>query len=298
MFYWPWSPSIPAGRHDQAAIPEIYARSFPSLPRQLRLKFRIMKSLSTAKRMCDKSSLMTSNTVFPKPLAERKVISLIEVSMEASQVLTQGSLNTIPIERFIFVASITTRSLLFLLSLLERWHDLNGGGVILIMHQYAYHPQQGSSIHSSCQLEYFANDVNNKPICIPGGLQHIQTVDGYVFPLSIRNGLPYLGMRPYTDDEYESLSHVILTSDVDWDPRVLDFDIDDKDAWYDAVSDNVNHCELFDAFGNYKGRTTELEVSSADTCLVRYCYSGLVRQGYIGGSHYCLFRTCILCTSF
>jgi hypothetical protein len=56
------------------------------------------------------------------------------------------------------------------------------------MHQYAYHPQQGRSIHSSCQLESFANDVNDKFIHIPGGLQRIQTVDGYVFPLSIRDG--------------------------------------------------------------------------------------------------------------
>jgi hypothetical protein len=72
-------------------------------------------------------------------------------------------------------------------------------------------------------------------------------------------------MRPYTDVEYESLPHVILTSDVDWDPRVLDFDIDDNDDWYDPISDNVNHSELFDAFGDYIGRTTGLEVSSADT---------------------------------
>jgi hypothetical protein len=91
-----------------------------------------------------------------------------------------------------------------------------------------HHPQQGRSIHSSCQLESFADDVNDKSIRIPGGLQRIQTVDGYVFPLSIRDGLPYLGMRSYTDVEYESLPHVILTSNVDWDPRVLDFDIDDN----------------------------------------------------------------------
>jgi hypothetical protein len=52
-------------------------------------------------------------------------------------------------------------------------------------------------------------------------------VDGYVFPLNIRDELPYLGMRPYTNVEYESLPQVILISDVDWNPRVLDFDIDD-----------------------------------------------------------------------
>jgi hypothetical protein len=118
------------------------------------------------------------------------------------------------------------------------------GDVILIMHQYAHHPQEGSSIHSSCQLESLANDDNGKLIHIPGGLQRIQTVDGYVFPLSIRDGLPYLGMRPYLDVEYESPPHVILTSDVDWDPR-LDFYIDDNNDWDDATSDNMNHSEHF-----------------------------------------------------
>jgi hypothetical protein len=129
VLHWPWSPSIPIGRHDQAAIPEIFAQSFPSRPpRQLRLKFTIMKSLSTATGMRDKSSLMTSNTVFPKPLAERKVLSSIEVPMEASQVLTQGSLNAILTERLIFVASITKRSLPFLLSLLELGAIVSTGG--------------------------------------------------------------------------------------------------------------------------------------------------------------------------
>jgi hypothetical protein len=89
-------------------------------------------------------------------------------------------------------------------------------------------------------------------------------VDDYVFPLSIRDGVPSLGIRPYTDVEYESLPHVILTSDVDWYLQVLDFDVDDNDNWYDAILDNVNHSELFDALGDYKGRTTGLEVSSAD----------------------------------
>jgi hypothetical protein len=116
-------------------------------------------------------------------------------------------------------------------------------------------------IHSPYQLEYLANDGNDKLIHIPG-----ETVDCYVFPLSIRDGLPYLGMRPYTDVEYESPPHVILTSDVDWNQRLLDFDIDDnKDDWYDASSDNMNHSELVDALGDYKGRTTTLEVLSANT---------------------------------
>ncbi len=138
------------------------------------------------------------------------------------------------------------------------------GEVILIMHQYAYHPQQGRSIHSACQLESFENAVNDRSIHV-GGLQRIQTIDGYVFPLSIRDGLPYLGMRPYTDAEFDSLPHVILTSDVDWDPRILDFDIAGDDAWFDAISDDVDHSALFDAFGDYKHRPPHIDISLADT---------------------------------
>jgi hypothetical protein len=136
------------------------------------------------------------------------------------------------------------------------------GDAILLMRLYAYRPQQGRLIHSPCQLEHLANDGNCKLIHIPG-----ETVDCYVFPLSIRDGLLYLGMRPYTDVEYESPPHVILTCDVDWNKRLLDFDIDIKDDWYEASSDNMNHSELVDAFGDYKGRTTELEVSPANTWL-------------------------------
>jgi hypothetical protein len=72
-------------------------------------------------------------------------------------------------------------------------------------------------------------------------------------------------MRPYADVEYESSPHVILTSDIDWNQRLLDFDIDDDNDWYDASSDNMNHSELVDAFGDYKGRTAKLEVSFANT---------------------------------
>jgi hypothetical protein len=73
-------------------------------------------------------------------------------------------------------------------------------------------------------------------------------------------------MRPYKDVEYESRPHVIFTSHIDWDPTLLDFDIDDDGDWYDVISDNMNRSELFDAFHNYTvGRTAGLEVSSANT---------------------------------
>jgi hypothetical protein len=65
---------------------------------------------------------------------------------------------------------------------------------------------------------------NDKSINVPGGLQRIQTLDGYINPLTIKDGLTRLSIRPYTDKEWEDLPHVNLTSQVEWYPSVLDHD--------------------------------------------------------------------------
>ena len=130
------------------------------------------------------------------------------------------------------------------------------GPVIAIMHQYAYHGKN-KTIHSSMQLEHYKNDVNDKSIKVPGGKQRILTLDGYVIPLNFRQGLPYLPLRPYTDDEWETLPHVVFTSDVDWDPTVFDHVIDiDNDIWYDALEDIDADPDSnpFDEFGDYRKR--------------------------------------------
>ena len=65
-------------------------------------------------------------------------------------------------------------------------------------------------------------------------------------------------MRLYTDQEWEELPHVILTGDNEWDPSVLDYEIDDDDdKWFDAISDikDTSIHRLFDERGNYKKRT-------------------------------------------
>ena len=129
------------------------------------------------------------------------------------------------------------------------------GEVILILHQYAY-TGKGKTIHSCGQIEAYLNDVNDKSIKVAGGLQRIRTNDGHVFPLNVRDGLPYLRMRPFTDREWDELPHVILTSDQDWDPSVLDHSFDDDDDWFDSISDLEADptTNLFDEFGNYRKR--------------------------------------------
>ena len=130
------------------------------------------------------------------------------------------------------------------------------GNAILVMHQYAY-TGKGKTIHSSGQLEAFNNIVDDRSNKV-GGTQRITTYDGYIIPLRIQSGLPYMDMRPYTDDEWDNLPHIILTADTDWSPSVLDHDHGDMEAWFDAQEDAPpppTH-NLFDEVGNYRHHYT------------------------------------------
>ena len=106
------------------------------------------------------------------------------------------------------------------------------GPVCLIMHQYAYHGK-GKTIHSCVQVEHHGNDVNDKSAKVKGGKQCITTLDGYVIPLQIRGGLAYLDMHPPSDEEYDALPHVVFTADTDWNPTIVDNEVD-LEEWLDA----------------------------------------------------------------
>ena len=96
----------------------------------------------------------------------------------------------------------------------------NYGDILVVMHQYAYHGQ-GKSIHSSPQMEAFGITVDDKSIKA-GGTQTITAHRGFVLPLDIRDGLPYMPLRPPSAREHQILPQIILTGDTPWDPRVLD----------------------------------------------------------------------------
>jgi hypothetical protein len=64
------------------------------------------------------------------------------------------------------------------------------GPVVAIFHQNAL-LGKGPSIHSSAQLEHYKNNINDRSIHA-GGLQRVKTLDGYVIPLDIKDGLPRL----------------------------------------------------------------------------------------------------------
>jgi hypothetical protein len=85
-------------------------------------------------------------------------------------------------------------------------------------------------------LEWYHNDVNDKSIHV-NGLQCIKTLDGYIIPLAIKDGLARLDIRPYMDKEWEDLPHVFLTAENRWDPSVMDHDFQGDEQWFDAISD-------------------------------------------------------------
>ena len=70
--------------------------------------------------------------------------------------------------------------------------ETNHGIVNLIMNEYACYGK-GHTIHSSRQIEWFKNSVDDRSVQV-GGKQRICIIDGYGMPLTCRGGLMYLSI--------------------------------------------------------------------------------------------------------
>ena len=70
--------------------------------------------------------------------------------------------------------------------------ETNHGIVNLIMNEYACYGM-GHTIHSSGQIEWFKNSVDDRSVQV-GGKQRICTIDGYAMPFTCRGGLMYLSI--------------------------------------------------------------------------------------------------------
>ena len=85
------------------------------------------------------------------------------------------------------------------------------------------------------------NRVNDRSRKIDvNGQLLITTPDGYEFPLLVRsNGLAYLDLRPFRDKEWDMYPHVVMTSDVDWDPSTTidgEFPLTGEEEFFDATT--------------------------------------------------------------
>ena len=149
-------------------------------------------------------------------------------------------------------------------------HIVTAGGVvstqrgeaILIMHQYAHIPN-GKTIHSCIQVEHFGNDVDDKSIKLSKGKQLITTLDGYAIPLNMINGLPYMPIRPFSDQEFRTLPHIVLTSDVPWDPSIVDHLYADEDAWEAQIPNDFGDYDysFFDHTGSLPNESITVETN-------------------------------------
>ena len=132
------------------------------------------------------------------------------------------------------------------------------GPAIAILHQYAY-VGTGRTIHSSAQLEHYKNMCYERSRRA-GGRQCIITNDGFVIPIDIKQGLPYIQMSTHTKQEFKELPHVVFTAPTPWDPRDMDYSISNKPDWCDDLKTNVHLCDSpFDVHGEFKDRVPEPE---------------------------------------
>jgi len=87
-----------------------------------------------------------------------------------------------------------------------------------------------------------------------GGAQHIHKLNGYVLPINVDNGLPYVLMIPHVQKEFDELPHVSFTSSTEWDPTVLDNKLSSQPNWFDIVKNDTADGYLctppLDAHGN------------------------------------------------
>jgi hypothetical protein len=153
-------------------------------------------------------------------------------------------------ERFVDVVGLTDRRVSQLhIVTAQALMTTHKGDVIATFHQMAL-LGKGKSILSCLQMEAHGADINNRSHLFSGGKQHI-LMDGYQFPLDFKNGIPYLWCQMPTENEIASLPHIVMTSDVDWDPSTYDKDIDNLDDFHDPSEDDHENYHFYQ-YGEYR----------------------------------------------
>ena len=103
------------------------------------------------------------------------------------------------------------------------------------MHQHVHHGKN-KTINSSPQIEIYKNEIDDMSIKV-GDVQRVITLDKHKVSTNVRNSLPYMSLRPHTENEWGKMLHTILASDKDWDLTALDFKGEvDNELWFDSQS--------------------------------------------------------------
>ena len=138
--------------------------------------------------------------------------------------------------------------------------NTNHGVVNLIMNEYTYYGR-GHSIHSSGQIEWHTNSVDEKSVQV-GGQQRILTIDSYSMP-PVHKGrlmcLEFLGIP--TDKDLQTYPSVHLTSPHESDPSVLDYVQPEDNGEPDWANDPTERFQFdanFDELGDYVNRSLSI----------------------------------------
>ena len=140
------------------------------------------------------------------------------------------------------------------------------------MNEYAYYGK-GHTIHSSGQIEWHTNTVDDKSVQV-GGQQRSITIDGYSMPLMCRDGLMYFKFQGIpTDTDLQTYPSVHVTSPQQWDPSVLDYvhpkDNGEPNSTYDLIEE-FQIDPTFDEFDDYINKLLSItpQISSTHNLLV------------------------------
>lgn len=116
------------------------------------------------------------------------------------------------------------------------------GNVLLYVHEGAL-VYNGQTIFSCIQLEANGCVIYDKAPAFSSdaSFPHI-SIQGYILPLQVRQGLLYLPIRPPTTDELESLPCIHITSPQIWDPSRYDFMLPRSRYAHDPLAINLLHC--------------------------------------------------------
>ena len=156
----------------------------------------------------------------------------------------------------------------------------NHGIVNLIMNEYAFYGR-GHSIHSSAQIGWYTNTVDDKSVQV-GGQQRIVTIDGYSIPLVCKGGLMYLQLQGIpTDQDLQNYPSVHLTSPHEWDPSFLDYEHAENNGepdWAIDPNENFRFDPSFDEFGDYVNRSLSMHEILDDTPKISPIHNLLVNK--------------------
>jgi hypothetical protein len=94
------------------------------------------------------------------------------------------------------------------------------GPATIFLHQYV-HYDKGHTIHSAGRLHAFGTQVHQVPRRQGAQYRSITSAEGFHIPLSYHSGLLNMDICPPTNAELHSLPHILLNSNLEWNPSCL-----------------------------------------------------------------------------